>query len=72
MKDVVESLLSSEEIATFENGKYTDDVRACVYELLSLNVGVQNIAPVIRCALKNIAHRCLSLAKPWFNLPDNP
>lgn len=57
MKDVVESLLSSEEIATFENGKYTDDVRTCVYELLSLNVGVQNIAPVIRCALKNIAHR---------------
>ena len=28
------------EITTFENGKYTDDVRTCIYELLSLNVGV--------------------------------
>ena len=32
-------------------------MRACVYELLSLNVGVRNIAPVIRCVLNNIAHK---------------
>ena len=28
-----------------------------VYELLSLNVGVHNIAPVILCVLKNMAHK---------------
>ena len=40
LNDTIQSILSSEpQIATFENGKYTDDVRACVYELLSLNVG---------------------------------
>ena len=60
MRDVLESLISSEDIATFEGGKYTDDVRACIYELLSLNVGVRNIAPVIRCVLKNIAHKSVS------------
>lgn len=56
----IESILSSEEITTFEGGKYTDDVRACVYELLSLNVGVRNIAPIIRCVLKSVAHRSVA------------
>ena len=44
----------------FENGKYNDNVRACVYELLSLNVGIRNIAPVILCVLKNMAHKSVS------------
>ena len=58
LNDTIQSILSSEpQIATFENGKYTDDVRACVYELLSLNVGVRNVAPIIRCVLENIAHK---------------
>ena len=30
MSETLESILTSEEIATFESGKYTDDVRACV------------------------------------------
>ena len=57
LSETIESILSSKEIATFEGGKYTDDVRTCVYELLSLSVGVCNIAPIIRCVLKNIAHK---------------
>lgn len=60
MSKTLESILNSDEITTFEGGKYTDDVRACVYELLSLNVGVNNIAPIIRCVLKNIAHKSVS------------
>ena len=56
LSETIESILSSKEIATFEGGKCTDDVRTCVYELLSLSVGVRNIAPIIRCVLKNIAH----------------
>ena len=60
MSEAMELLLSSNEIATFEGGKYTDDIRTCVYELLSLNVGVRNVAPIIRCVLKNIAHKSVS------------
>ena len=33
LREVLDSELRSE-INTFENGKYNDDVRACVYELL--------------------------------------
>ena len=47
-------------ISTFEDGKYTDDVRACVYEHLSLNVGVRNVAPIICCVLENVAHKSVS------------
>ena len=59
LREVLDSELTSE-INTFENGKYNDDVQACVYELLSLNVGVRNIAPVILCVLKNMAHKSVS------------
>ena len=38
MSETLESILNSEEITTFESGRYTDDVRVCIYELLSLNV----------------------------------
>ena len=55
LNETVQSILMSDpEITTFENGKITDDVRACVYELLSLNV-----APIVRCVLKNMAHKSL-------------
>lgn len=56
LRESIESFLS-EEVVTFEGGKYTDDVRTCIYELLSLNVGVKNVAPIIRCVFKNIAHK---------------
>ena len=42
MHKKLESIMTSEpEIITFQNGKYTDDVKACVYKFLSLNVGVK-------------------------------
>ena len=49
----VEEIMSEsrEEIVTFEKGKYTDDIHACCYELLSLNVGVKNVKPVINAVL---------------------
>ena len=60
LNDEIVSVLSSEEITTFEGGKYIDDVRTCIYELLSLNVGVRNVAPIIQCVLKNVAHKSAS------------
>ena len=40
---------------TFEHGKYSDGVRQCCLELLSMNVGVKNVDPIIRIVLSNIA-----------------
>ena len=48
---------TSEKIVTFEWGNYTNHVRACQYELLSLNIGVRNVKAVIDSALRNTACR---------------
>ena len=39
--------LAREEIVTFEDGKYTDEMRQCCMSLLSHNVGVNNVGKVI-------------------------
>ncbi len=58
LQDTVDELMSStEDIVSFEKGKYTDSIRACCYELLSLNVGVRNVKPVIKSVLQNIAQK---------------
>lgn len=57
LHEELESVMACDEIVTFEGGKYTDDVRACVYELLALNVGVRNVRTIIQCVLKNMAHK---------------
>ena len=44
-------------IVCFENGKFTDDMRHCCYELLCLNVGVRNVKPIIKSVLQNVAHK---------------
>ena len=51
------SLEDSTLVTTYDGGKYSDDIRSCCYELLSLNVGIRNIKPVIKTVLKNIAHK---------------
>ena len=59
LRSTVQEIMSEskEDLVTFEKGKYTDDVRACCYELLSLNVGVRNVKAVIKSVLKNIVHK---------------
>ena len=60
LRETVEEIMaSSDEILTFQHGKYTDDIRACCYELLSLNVGIRNVVPVIKAVLENVAHKTL-------------
>ena len=39
-------------LVTYTGGRYTDDVRACVMELLANNVSIFNVGPVIRSVLK--------------------
>ena len=39
-------------LETYKDGKYTDEVRMCVMELSSRNVGIMQIEPVVRSVLK--------------------
>ena len=47
--------LEKKRLVTFEHGKYSDGVRQCCLELLSMNIGVKNVDPIIRTVLSNIA-----------------
>lgn len=42
----------SKKLETYKDGKYTDEVRICVMELSSRNVGIMQIEPVVRSVLK--------------------
>lgn len=57
LKEAVEELVTENNVVAFQGGKYVDDIRACCYELLSLNVGVRSVKPVIETVLKNVAHK---------------
>ena len=52
-------MVSDKDISAYQNGKYTDYVRACCYELLSLSVGIRNISAVVTSVLKNVAHKTI-------------
>ena len=53
LRDTVQEVMSeaSSNVLTFEKGKYSNDIRACCYELLALNVGVRNVKAVIESVL---------------------
>ena len=55
--NIDELMSSNEDILSFSKGRYTDSIRSCCYELLSLIVGVRNITPVIKSVLHKIAKR---------------
>jgi len=61
MAETIESVIKDTKVHTFEGGKYANDVRACIYELLSLNVGVLNIAPIIHCVLQCLVHKSVAV-----------
>ncbi|XP_072048132.1 uncharacterized protein [Amphiura filiformis] len=53
------------EISTFENGRYTDDIRVTVYELLSMGVGSKKVSEIIRTVLERVAKmKVTRLPKP--------
>ena len=66
LQDKVEELMSAKSsIQTFEKGKYSEDIRLCCYDLLSLNVGIRNVVPIIKSVMKNLAHQSVD------RLPSN-
>ena len=54
LENEVEEIMEKEEeaIQTFENGRYTDDVRVAVYELLGMGVGANKVSKIIRTVLE--------------------
>ena len=66
LQEKINELTSTDdEIQTFAKGKFNDDVRSCCYELLSLNVGIRNVVPVIKSVMRNLAHQSVD------RLPSN-
>ena len=51
-----EHTMPSKTISTFnsQTGAFNDSVRHCCMELLSLNVGVRNVEPIIRSVMRNV------------------
>ena len=59
LQDKLSELSTDEIIKTFHKGRFTDDVRICCPDLLSLNVGIRNVEPVIRSVMKNLVHQSI-------------
>jgi len=53
-------LLEDETINTFEDGKYVDEVREVIMDLLAMNVSMSKVNEVIRTVLKKLAGKSLS------------
>ena len=53
------SLLEKDEVTTFENGRYTSDVREVIMELLNLNVSISKINLVITAVLTKLGSKKL-------------
>ena len=62
LKDEVEQL-QLRKLTTFEGGKYSDELRMCVMELLSNNVAILQVVPVIQSVLKLAGVTCNRLPK---------
>ena len=60
LQQIVDEMMEpNHKIVTFCDGKYTDDVRACCYELLSLNVGINTVVPIITAVLQSFTDKML-------------
>jgi len=53
-------LLKDETITTFDNGKYVDEVREVIMDLLSMKVSTSKVNEVIRTGLQKLAGKGMS------------
>ncbi|XP_065679669.1 uncharacterized protein LOC136094052 [Hydra vulgaris] len=53
-------MLEDEEIVTFERGRYSNDIREVIMELLSLNVSMNKVTDVIKIVFKKLAKKEIS------------
>ena len=55
LRDQLQAFLDDDEIASFENGKYKDEVRQVYYSLIDKGISIQNVESTIHTVLKNLA-----------------
>ena len=55
--------LKSRKLVTYVDGKYTDRTRLCVMDILSHNVGINQVKPIIRAVLRLAEIECDELPK---------
>ena len=53
-------LLKDETITTFEKGKYVDEVRKVIMDLLAMNVSISKVNEVIRTVLQKLGGKSIS------------
>ena len=54
------NLMEDNEIITFKEGKYTNEIQEVIMELLALNVSMNKVNDVIRVVLKKLANKEVS------------
>jgi hypothetical protein len=67
LQEHIQDFLKTPMVKAFQNGKYTDEVRAVYEDLLCWGVGVENVQKVVRTVIENLAGlECERLPKATF------
>lgn len=51
----LDDIMKDIEIVSFENGKYTDDIRLTCFELIARGVSSRNVSDIIKIVLQDVA-----------------
>ncbi len=54
LTEEIQDFLDQDEIKTFCSGNYVDEIRVLYYELLSMNVSIENCDKVVQSILKRL------------------
>ena len=55
LQEKLKEFLQCSEVKTFQNGRYTDEIRAAYKDLLCWGVGTENFKVVVRTVIKKLA-----------------
>ena len=67
LQEKIEIFLESPSVKTFQDGKYTDEVRTVYEDLLCWGVGVENVEKIVRTVIENLGGlQCGRLPKATF------
>ena len=67
LEEQLDNFVNSNDVVTFENGKYTDKMRMVYEDLMCMGIGSRNVEEVIRTVLKKLANKeCGRLPKTTF------
>lgn len=65
LRSDLDEIMWDQQITTFEDGRYSEDIRVVCYELISRGVGSRHVSNIIRLVLKRIGgFDCRRLPKP--------